>query len=370
MEPSEFKYGHAFVDGEDQYLFVRVLGVGMEASAQLVVHVQTGELVVRKVDKRLLDTSETEKQDPERILFLVQSQARLRGVQPNTAHLLSADDVPAPQRRGGQKLLYHRVKYFKFYNGGNLGDFRDTCQTRSLAPPSSLICKMIQQVVHALNFLYTMKPYVIHGDAHIDNIFLHWGQNVSEGPEIFLGDFGWSTCDTIRAGNRYGLPVDIFQVWMHTRELLDIGTKSSSKSALRQYLEAVIEPELRRLAYGPASLLPNLAPLLKLLADAPAATPPDMRPFMLTRESHGSPSPLLYDTWEDAKKARGIHGPWHVAQVSIDPSCGKLNIVRLSPSTYHRPTPASPDDTNSDSDGEWVEITPPGEDWTLIEHSR
>ncbi|KAG6365666.1 hypothetical protein INS49_007277 [Diaporthe citri] len=355
MESLETKYGHLFVDGEDQYLFVRVLGIGMEASAQLVVHVQTGELVVRKVDKRLLDTREKEKQDPERILFLVQSQARLRGVQPNTAHLLSADDVPAPQRRGGKKLLHHRVKYFKFYNGGNLGDLRDACQIRSLAPPPSMIRKMIQQVVHALNFMYTMKPYIIHGDAHIDNIFLHWGQNVSEGPEFFLGDFGWSTCGTIRAGNRYGLSVDIFQLWMHTRELLDIGAKaSSSQSALRQYLEAVIEPELRRLAHGPASLLPNLAPLLKLLAAAPAATPPDMRPFMLTRESHTSPSPLLYDTWEEAQKARSIHGPWHVAQ--------------LSPSTYHRPTPASPDDADSGSDEEWVDITSPPEDWTLIEH--
>lgn len=371
MEPLEAKYAHVFVDGEDQYLFVRVLAIGMEASAQLVIHVQTGELVVRKVDKRLLTERETEKQDPERILFLVQSQARLRGFKPNTAHLLSADDVPAPQRKGGRGLLYHRVKYFKFYNGGSLGDLRDACQTRSLAPPPSLICKMIQQVVQALNFLYGMKPYVIHGDAHIDNIFLHWDNKVSEGPEFFLGDFGWSTCDTIRAGNKYGLPVDIYQIWMHTRELLDIGTKSSSQSALRQYLDTVIEPELRRLAYGPASLLPNLAPLLGLLAAAPAAPTLEMRPFMLTRDSHSLPSPLLYDTWEEAQNARGIHGPWHVAQVSIDPSSAKLNITRLSPSTYHRPTRASPDDTNSDSDGEWVDITPPpAEDWTVIEHSR
>lgn len=174
MEPLETKYGHVFVDGEDQYLLVRVLGIGMEASAQLVMHVQTGELVVRKVDKRLLDEREREKEDPERILFLVQSQARLRGVQPNTARLLSAQDVPAAPRRGAGKLLYHRVKFSKFYNGGNLGDLRDACQTRSLAPPPSMICKFVQQIAHALNFMYAMKPYIIHGDAHIDNIFLHW----------------------------------------------------------------------------------------------------------------------------------------------------------------------------------------------------
>lgn len=366
MELHNTGYAHVFVDGEDHYLFVRVLGTGRDASAQLVVHVQTGELFVRKVEKRLLDDEEKEKEDNERILFLVQSQARILGVQVNTAHLFSAEDVPASHRRGGQRLLYHRVKYFKFYNGGTLGGLCDSCCTRSIACPPSVICKMIQQVVHALSFLYAMEPYVVHGDAHVYNIFLHWDQDVSQEPEFFLGDFGWATCGRTRAGNKHGLIADIAQVWMHTKELLDFGSDSSCQSALRQYLEAVIEPELRRLAYGPPSLLPDLAPLLKLLSAAPAATPPDMRPFMLPPESHSPPSPLLYETWEEAKNAQGtILGPWHIGQVSLDPSSGKLNVVRMSPSTYHQ-DPNSTEYMHSESD-EWQEIaSEESEDWTLI----
>lgn len=368
MEPLETKYGHVFVDGEDKYVLIRVLATGSEASAQLVVHAQTGDLFVRKVGKMLLDESQKKKEDPERILFLVQSQARLRGVQLNTAHLYSAGDVPAPQR-GGRELLYHRVKYFKFYNGGNLGDFRDACQTRDIAPPPSLICKMIQQVAHALNFMYSMSPYVFHGDLHMDNIFLHWDQNISEGPEFILGDFGWSTCGRIRAGNRFGLGLDISHVWMNTQALLEIGASSSSQGVLRQYLEDEIEPELRRLAYGPVSRLPDLAHLLKLLSTAPATTPPDMRPFMLTPEPHSPPSPLLYDTREEVKNAKRIHGPWHIARVSIVPSSRKLNVVSMSPSTYHRPlqTPADDKDEKYEKSDDWEEIDSAGsEDWTFI----
>lgn len=372
MEPLEIKYAHVFVDGEDKYVLVKVLATGSEASAQLVVHAQTGDLFVRKVGKILLDGREKEKEDPERILFLMQSQARLRDVQLNTAQLYSAEDVPAPQR-GGRELLYHRVKYFKFYNGGNLGDFRDACQTRDIAPPPSLICKMIQQVAHALSFMYSMNPYVFHGDLHIENIFLHWDENISEGPEFILGDFGWSTCDRIRAGNRFGLGFDIFHVWMHTQALLDIGAGSSSQGVLRQYLEDEIEPELRRLAYGRVSRLPDLAHLLKLLSTAPAATQPDMRPFMLTPESHSPPSPLLYDTREEVKNAQRIHGPWHIARVSIVPSSRKLNVVSMSPSTYHRPLQTSADtkDDKSEKSDDWEEInSAESEDWTVIPHRR
>lgn len=368
MASQEKKYGHVFVDGEDQYLLIRVLGIASEASAQLVVHVQTGELIVRKVNKLLLNEQEKEKQDPERILFLVQSQARLQGVEPNVIQLYSAEDVPAPPRRGSGKLLYHRVKYFKFYNGGNLRDLIDSCLTRSLAPPPSLICKMLQEIVQALSFIYSFNPYILHGDPHSENIFLHWEQNTSGSPQFWLGDFGWSTCGRIRAGNRHGLPNDIIQVWMHTRELLGVETNSGTQSDLRQYLDAVIEPELHRLAYGPASQLPNLAPLLDLLSAAPAVTsPPDMRPFMLTAESRSRPSPLLYGTWKEARNAQGIHGPWHVAEVSINPSTGKLHIMKLSPHTYHRSVvPLLKKATDNASDESSDSTSTQSEDWVLL----
>lgn len=364
MKTIETKYAHVFVNGEDQYLFVKLLAVGSEANAQLVVNARTSELLVRKVGHDLLNERDREKEDPEKILFLLQSQARLRGgVQPNLAHLQAAEDVPAPQESDGS-LLYHRVKYFKFYNGGNLGDLYVACRTRSIGIPPSLIVTMIVEMVYALHFISSMDPYVIHGDAYMDNILLHWENNVLK---FFLGDWGWSTSGRLRADNKSGLLVDIVKIWQHTRSLLG-GGDSGLQPVLRQYLTEVIEPELCRLSYGPLSRLPDLAPLLRLLSAAPATTPPDMRPFMLTRESQSPPSPLLHDTWKDARKAKGIHGPWHVGQVSIDPSSGKLTIVRLSPATYHRPAaiPNSDSDSGSVSD-DWTDVSSiKSEDWTLI----
>ncbi|KAH8781033.1 hypothetical protein F5883DRAFT_516390 [Diaporthe sp. PMI_573] len=353
MESIEMKFGHVFMDGEDQYLFIKILGSGLYATAQLVLQVQTGELVVRKVDKRLFDELEKQEEDPERILFQVQSQARQRGLQPNVSHLYSADDKPAPQRRGGRELLYHRVRYFKFYNGGTLSEFWQACETRDIAPPPSLILTMIRDVIQALHFMYSMKPYfVMHGDLHRGNIFLHWEQNASGGPRFFLGDFGRSTCGSIRAGNRFGLIADIRQVGLHTQTLLCAGTNYDFQSGLGQYLEAVVEPELLRLARGPATQLPDLTRLLELLSAAPTDTPspPDMLPFKFTGESRSIPSPLLYDTWEEARKARDIHGPWHIGQVSINPSTGKLTIVSTSTQTYHRPI--VPDSASDDTDSE------------------
>lgn len=337
-----------FVDGEDQYLYVRTLGIGMEASAQLVIHVQTGDLVMRKVNKHLIEELETESDDPERVLFLIQSQARLHGVQPNIALLYSADDVPSPHVSDNSKLLYHRVKYFRYYNGGNLGDFSSACLTRGTAPPPSLICKMIRDLVEALRFMYSMQPYyVVHGDLHADNVFLNF--NMPDGPSFFLGDFGWSTCGRLRAGNNFGAVVDIRQVWQHTQELMEIQSDYDSQHTLREYLEASIEPELRRLAHGPPSSLPKLERLLELLSAAPPTTPPDMRPF-LPCEDQSTPLPRLYDAWEEAENARYIDGPWHVAQVSIDQSTGKLTVIRTSELSYHRPASSSYDTDSEDEE--------------------
>ncbi|POS76279.1 hypothetical protein DHEL01_v205333 [Diaporthe helianthi] len=338
MESDGMKYGHILTDGADQYLFIKVLGSGADASAQLVRHVQTGELVVRKVERRLLNEEQKqEEQDPERILFLLQSRAREAGVQPNISYLQSADELPTPQRRGGQQPLYHRIKYFNFYNGGTLEDLWRACETSDVATPPLLILTMVQDLSQALNFMYSIKPsFVFHGDLHWGNVFLHWDEDTSTGPRFFLGDFGRSTCGGARAGEHSGLVADIRRIWRDVCDLLNTGTSFGSESELKQYLEGTVEPELSRLAHGPASQLPDLTRLLELLSSAPAASPPDMRPF-INRESQSNLSPLLHDTWDEARKMRGIHGPWHVGEVSINPSTGKLSIINISPAAYHRP---------------------------------
>lgn len=351
------KFGHVFTDGEDQYLYIKVIGSGADGIAQLVLHVQTGELVVRKVERLLLTQEQTQEEDPERILFSIQSQARQRGMQLNISYLQSADEVPTPPTRG-QQLLYHRVKYFNFYNGGTFEDFWRACETRDLAPPPSLILTMIRDLTRALDFMYSMKPcFVFHGDIHWGNIFLHWDRNTSLGPRFFLGDFGRSTCGTTRISNHFSLVADVRRVWLNVCDMLNAGPNIRQQVELKRYLTGIVEPELNRLAHGPTSELPDFRHLFGLLSGAPAANPPDMRPFMLTRECQGIlPSPLLYDTQDAAQKARGIFGPWHVGEVSINRPTGQPSILSVSPETYHRPY-SIPGRYDTDSEGDdWASM--------------
>lgn len=102
---------------------------------------------------------------------------------------------------------------------------------------------------------------------------MHWEEG-STCPNFFPGDFGWSKSNGTRAGNTIGLIIDINQIWLHVQKL--IGMQNDPKSGLGQYIEAVIEPDLRRLAFGKTSSLPDLAPLLALHSAAPASTPPDL----------------------------------------------------------------------------------------------
>jgi hypothetical protein len=354
MDYFERSYGHVFLSGDDQYLFIKNLGSGKDAVAQLVLRVPTGEFVVRKVDKRLLKESETENEDPEKILFKLQSRTCQDGLPPNVSHLYSAADEPEPPRQGDRKSLYHRVRYYRLYNGGTFSEFWLTCVELNLACPPSVVLTMIEDIAKALDVMYSMKPeFVIHEDLHRGNIFLHWGQNTSKGPSFYVGDFGRSTVGGTRPGNHYGYVADIRLLSLRAEDLLYSGTDTGFQSELRQYLQTVIEPELVRLRNGPITQLPNLTRLLELLSAAPAVTQdlPELLHCLTAPDNCTSFSPLLHDTWQEARLAQNIHGPWHVGEVSTNPSTGKLAIASVSTETYHQPTdPMShPDDNYSES---------------------
>lgn len=90
------KYSHLFVDGDDDYLFARILGTGEQSYAQLMWRLQSGDLRVRKVSVKQLKPSEKEEDDTERdILTKLQERAREANAQPNIVRIFSGGDVPA-----------------------------------------------------------------------------------------------------------------------------------------------------------------------------------------------------------------------------------------------------------------------------------
>lgn len=97
------RFCHLFLDGADQYLFVKNLDCGAHSQAQLVIHLQSGELRVQKVSLKRLNNQDKEKEDGEKVLFYLQEQAVKLGIQPHIVHLFSANNAPAAQKAGKGK---------------------------------------------------------------------------------------------------------------------------------------------------------------------------------------------------------------------------------------------------------------------------
>lgn len=113
------QYAHLFTSGGDEYLFVKNLGTGFQSSAQLVLHLQSGELCVRKVAKRRL--SEAARQDPDReeaALTVLQGRISRAEPQPNIVRFYKAADVLSRRESPGLPKRWHRESYFQFCNGG------------------------------------------------------------------------------------------------------------------------------------------------------------------------------------------------------------------------------------------------------------
>ncbi|KAK7698537.1 hypothetical protein SLS64_012405 [Diaporthe eres] len=177
---------HLFLDAGDQYLFVKDLGYGAHSQAQLVQHLQTGELRVRKVSRRHLDEKEKKKEDREKVLFYLQEQAAKLGIQPHIAHLFSANDVPAAE--GASKGKWSRVAYMRYCNGGDVCQLYDAYEDSGQAMPSSLILRLLKQVVYALYFTSTCG--VLHADLHDGNILIHHDRALGGRPDFYVADFG------------------------------------------------------------------------------------------------------------------------------------------------------------------------------------
>lgn len=319
---------HLFLDGEDQYLFVKNLGFGVYSQAQLVLHLQTGELRVRKVSRRQLDEQQMKKEDREKVLFYLQEQAAKLGIQPHIAHLFSANDVPAAQ--GADEGKWSRVAYLRYYNGGDVCHLYEAYEGCGQRMPSSLILRMLKQVVYALYFTSTCG--VLHADLHDGNILIHHNRALGGRPDFYVADFGAAergplTHNLIRYKDDVDHLAEELHKWLHA------GPKVEERDVLWRYLDAVVHTVLVNIASKRVNHLPDLKPVIDVLQYAPAG-PPETLPVGYDPEPEDAYVPLYHTSEEDALCAFGVAGPWHLAQVSIDTSTGHVSLIRASPETY------------------------------------
>lgn len=322
------RFCHLFLDGDDQYLFVKNLNFGANSQAQLVLHLQTGELRVRKVSRRYLDDQQKKKEDREKVLVYLQEQAAKLGIQPHIAHLFSANDVPAAQGAGEGK--WSRVAYMRYYNGGDVCQLCEAYEESGQGMPSSLILRLLKQVVYALYFTRTCE--VLHADLHDGNIFIHHNRALDGRPDFYLADFGAAEHGALTDQmSRYTDDVDHLsqdlEKWLYAGPIVE------ERDVLWRYLDAVVHTVLVNIARKPVNHLPDLKPVIDVLQYAPAG-PPETFPVGYDPEPEEARVPLCHNSEEDALCAFGVAGPWHVAQVNINKSTGHVSVIRTSPETY------------------------------------
>lgn len=340
------RFCHMFIDGSDRYLFVKNLELGSCSQAQLVLHLQTGELRVRKVSREHLDENEKQSEDREKVIFYLQQQAQKLGIQPHIAQLFSTNDVPAAQGAGEGK--WSRVLYMPYYNGGDVCQLYEAYNESGRVMPSSLILRLLKQVVCALYFVSTCG--VLHGDLHDGNILIHYNRALGGLPEFYIADFGAAELGALtNPMNRF--TDDVYQLASDLEKWLYAGPMGAERDSLWEYLDAVVHTVLVHLASGPADRLPDLKPLLDVLQRAPAGAP-EAFPIGYLPKPQDAFVPLYHTTEEEALDVVGVAGPWHLAQVSIDRSTGRVTVDRVSPKTYDKAAKAR---TWMESSSAWVD---------------
>ncbi|KAL2160954.1 hypothetical protein VTH06DRAFT_8666 [Thermothelomyces fergusii] len=215
-EGEEGRYGYMFAFGRRRLLFVCNLGSGVESVAQLVRDVDSGEVLVRKVNARRMvhhadadRTGALKKPNEIRVLEALRrdfhaspSPLPPRWIADCYGHEYIESGRDKAAERGWS--MYHSVSYWKLCNGQSVGV---RWVKEGPFPPASIVGRMARQVLSTLQFLYTAGPRPLyHRDAHLGNVWIHWPSASSAGqggdggdaddacslplPDFYLGDFG------------------------------------------------------------------------------------------------------------------------------------------------------------------------------------
>ncbi|POS69026.1 hypothetical protein DHEL01_v212581 [Diaporthe helianthi] len=341
------RFCHLFLDGDDQYVFFTSLGYGSTSQAQLVLHVQTSELRVRKVSHLPLDQAATRIEDSEKVLFLLREQAAKQGVQPHISHLYSASDVPAASSTGRNSGLWSRVSYSKYYNGGTVGDLYNAYVDMAQAIPSTTIWRLMTQLVDAVHFMSTCGEGgggVVHSDLHSENIFLHYDGAPGSGvPDFYLGDFGNAVHGSQADPSRYRADIKSLAFYLERWLLVcPAPADPSERDELWRYLYFVVRPALEDLTTTTTTttaayrqLPDDLKPVMELLRNAPAGGPAESLPAWLDHRAEYAGLPMFYTYEDECLDAVGVDGPWHVAKVSIGVHNKRhFTVLDVSTETY------------------------------------
>lgn len=318
---SNTKFAPVFKDEKGEYLFVRNLGQGVQATAQLVLHLESGECHVRKVFKNpgtlqqiiALGAHVSEA----RILTLLQAAAQ--ATNSNDTHIVtvfgsSYAEVPST----GSAQLVVPVLCIGFCNGGDLSGLQDA--------PESIVFRMVLHVAQALKFMYANS--VMHNDLHSGNVLVNLTGD--EGIDFYVGDFGHATSrsETEAAEKWFGF--DAFFLIDLIHEVREERVSREMQDILRELSDLADNVD------GGVGF-PNLDRLLALAEHAAEDDPVTAEDLECFRK----PAPLRIAHYDDVDtclqnldegfdpEVGTIEGPFQIATVSVDSTGGVQSIVSI-----------------------------------------
>lgn len=218
-----------------------------------------------------------------------------------------------------------------YYNGGNVYRLHQAYDESGQGVPSSLILRLLKQVVCALYFAYTSG--VLHADLHDANILIHYNRTLGGRPDFYITDFEAAERGVLKNPmNRY--TDDLSQLCFDLEKWLYCGpmVEYENRDVLWQYLDDVVHTVVLSIASTPVDHLPDLKPLIDVLQNAPAG-PPETLPVGYGTEPENTNVPICHTTEQDALN-QSVAGPWHLAQVRIERSTGRFRFMRVSLETY------------------------------------
>lgn len=293
------RYVPVFKEMHDEYIFIRELGEGAQASAQLVLHLQSGEYRVRKAFNAMKPgKAATHEADILQILQVKASEVRSS---PNVVTFHGSSPG---------------VVYLGFCNGGDLSELSENT-------PASVIYRLVAQVTRTLVFMH--QNGVAHNDLHSGNVFVHYPEDVSL-PEFYIGDFGHSTFQDEPVSPPTSDP------WF-AMEMLDILQRGSQVSFGDSYVQelkalgaALSEEANSYNDHAPCESsagfvngnVASLRRMLNLAEQASAKNPMSIEDLQYLPRPD-SPSITYFDSVEACMRSDiQLQGPFQMAEVRVD----------------------------------------------------
>lgn len=391
-------YAHLFKDGTDNYLFIRHLGAGVSCHTQLVRHLESGQVRVRKVLHRRLPLGhemvgptrigrggeagpDDQFTNDARIANILASHALNRAIILRVPAVLSDATIPDPD--SGKTS---RVSYWSFCNGGDVGDFAQECRESGAVVPQGLVFRFLRQVLETLHFMYTGLPHpLIHGDLNSGNILLHLAPG-NAAPDFHVVDFGTATWgqhinslqdiprsdldDIMRilVGELMELTLDRHQRGVAAGILsieYMLNHDTTNPICVAYQMLARLDHKFRvhladyKTAPSGALALPDLTEVLRYVTDQSVLSLPQLildlegrnnaiqGIFRRRIDEANNPPPKLYPTMSGILQARNVPGPWYAARVKAS---GEL--VSVDRERHHRP---NEDNAGYETDENWCD---------------